>query len=202
MFRVVTLGIGAIAGLVLGLAPPRPSEPPAIQDLLEAYQRGDLATLEARAHNVSAADLRPKLALPTPELAAIWAAPAVADPEALLGDLARVAAHWHPHVAAIAAANARTIARALTAEMLDEREFTGSEFAAALTAWAALAADRWVRNDVRVLATETALALAAAAPTSAAREAARAPIAAALEALRTSADPELSRIAADLEGAP
>jgi hypothetical protein len=158
----------------------------------------DLARLRVRAAAAPTAELERGLAAGdrATRLAMIASAPAAATPGDLLDELAIAAGDWDRAIAASAARSARTIARGLAGQ--DPRAVAGEPLddearEAAVVAWRAVAArrDRWA--DVRVLALDTAVTLAAAGS---------APIEVELASLATDDDPSVRRGAVELVAIP
>lgn len=187
VFRIVTLLVGAAIGALA-------SGDNSSSRLAAAYEAGDLAAVQAQGRMLTAAELQAAIASAAPSLPAIWAAPFAIDAHALLPALGHAAAHWDHHIAAIAALSARSIVRELGASELDAAEVRPADIDEWIAPYAALATDPQRRGDVRVLAAEVALGLAAygETPRSAATSAGI------IASLRASGDAELARIADDL----
>ncbi|MBK9071176.1 MAG: hypothetical protein IPL79_09285 [Myxococcales bacterium] len=187
MFRIVTLLVGAALGVLA-------SSDNSSSRLTAAYDAGDLAAVQAQGSMLTAAALRPAIDADPPGLPAIWAAPSAIDRHALLSALGRAAGHWDHHVATTAALSARSIARELAAAELETAEVLDAELDEWIAMYGVLATNPQRRNDVRVLAAEVALGLAASSESQ--RNAATS--SGIIESFRTSGDAELVRIAGDL----
>ncbi len=175
-----------IAVAARGQADQAPPARPGPIDLERARAASAAAPTTTIERDLGAADRRVRLA-------AVASAPAAAQPDELLDELAVAAGGWDRTVAIAAARSARTIARALAGAgprltpgaLVDDDRAAG-----AVAAWRALAArgDRWA--DVRVLALETAVTLAGNA------------VEVDLAALAVDDDPEVRRAAIELLAIP
>ncbi len=153
-----TVGASTVAALA------RDDQPALPAAAVAAFARGDGDELAALGRAIDAGAVRRSLTGgPGPAReAAIAVAPTVPDAWRVLPALATIGGGWDRAAAAGAATSARTIARALTADAVEQGDLGDDELAAAEQTWLALAGrvDRW--PDLRATAIVVARAVAEA----------------------------------------